>query len=187
MNGFHIGLPLRRRTVKVTGLVATCLVIVGLAAGCGSGQVAQTSVQEPAVNGAWGTVGQVALRNVFIRALQTGDFLKPGQNVELVLVAANESPDVADKLVHITSDVGAVTLTGDTRLPADGVLLIGTPGAGNVQAVDKVEDAAAAKATVALSKPITNGLTYPFTFVFEKAGSVSFAVPISAGEQAPKR
>lgn len=33
-----------------------------------------------------------------------------------------------------------------------------------------------------LSKPVTNGLTYDFTFTFEKAGETTVAVPISAGE-----
>ena len=37
-------------------------------------------------------------------------------------------------------------------------------------------------AEVTLSKPITNGLTYNFTFNFEKAGQTTVAVPISAGE-----
>jgi hypothetical protein len=32
-----------------------------------------------------------------------------------------------------------------------------------------------------LTKPITNGLTYNFTFNFEKAGQASVLVPISAG------
>ena len=44
------------------------------------------------------------------------------------------------------------------------------------------ETAAAAKATVTINKPITNGLTYNFTFTFEKAGQITLAVPISAGE-----
>jgi hypothetical protein len=35
---------------------------------------------------------------------------------------------------------------------------------------------------VALDKQITNGPNYNFTFNFEKAGSVSLAVPISAPE-----
>ena len=39
---------------------------------------------------------------------------------------------------------------------------------------------------MALSKPITNGLTYDFTFTFEKAGETTIEVPISAGE-APRR
>lgn len=186
MNRFDIRLLVGRQTPKVTGLAATCLVVAALT-GCGSGQIAQTSVQEPAVNGASGVVKQVELRNVYIHAIQTGDFLRPGQTVDLVLVVINQSPDVADKLVRISSDVGAVTLTGDARLPAGGVLLVGTPGAQNIKAVDSVEAADAARATVTLSKPISNGLTYPFTFDFEKAGSVTFPVPIAAGEEPRKQ
>jgi hypothetical protein len=37
-----------------------------------------------------------------------------------------------------------------------------------------------------LAKPITNGLTYPFTFTFEKAGQASVMVPISAGMAPPE-
>jgi hypothetical protein len=37
-----------------------------------------------------------------------------------------------------------------------------------------------------LSKPITNGLTYNFTFDFQKSGKTTVSVPISAGEQ-PRR
>ena len=48
-----------------------------------------------------------------------------------------------------------------------------------------VENANSVKATIALSKPITNGPNYDFTFNFEKAGSVSVGVPISAPESAP--
>jgi copper(I)-binding protein len=43
-----------------------------------------------------------------------------------------------------------------------------------------------ATAEVTLSKPITNGLTYNFTFNFEKAGQTTVAVPLSAGSN-PRR
>ena len=49
-------------------------------------------------------VNNVALRNVHIQATQTGDFLRPGGTVDLVLVAVNQSPDIADKLVGITTE-----------------------------------------------------------------------------------
>ena len=39
----------------------------------------------------------------------------------------NQSPDVADKLVGVTTDIGKVTVTGDPTLPASGVLFVGTP------------------------------------------------------------
>ncbi|OOK75739.1 putative lipoprotein lpqE [Mycobacterium kansasii] len=47
--------------------------------------------------------------------------------MDLVLVAVNQSPDVADRLVSIGSDIGTVTMTGDARLPAGGMLFVGTP------------------------------------------------------------
>jgi len=89
------------------------------------------------------------------------------------------------KLVSITSDIGSVTLTGDGAVPVNGVLVVGTPD-GQPTPLDSVEAADAAKATVALSKPVTNGLNYDFTFTFEKAGEIAIGVPISAGE-APRR
>ncbi len=102
-----------------------------------------------------------------------------------MLVVVNQSPDVADKLVGISTDIGKVTVTGDPTLPAGGTLFVGTPNGQNKKTVEAVEAADSVKATVALSKQITNGPNYPFTFHFEKAGTVSLAVPISAPEGPP--
>ena len=178
---FNNRLPVRRRIMAVVaGLAATTC--VSAVSGCGAGQIAQTSMQEPAVNGAAGQVGALALRNVYLRAEQTSDFLRPGQPVELVFEATNQSQDVPDKLTRVTSDVATVTLTGDTGLPAGGALIVGDRAGQDIKALDTAEAATASKATVALTKPITNGLTYPFVFDFERAGSVSLNVPIAAGE-----
>jgi hypothetical protein len=159
------------------GLVAVIAVAL---TGCGAGQISQMATQEPAVNGNKVTLNNVALRDVRMQAVQTGDYLQPGRTVDLVLVAINQSPDVADRLVGVTSDIGTVTITGDARLPAGGMLFIGTPEGERV-APGPIGSSNAAKATVALAKPITNGLTYNFTFNFEKAGQASMLVPISAG------
>jgi copper(I)-binding protein len=166
------------------------LAACGLAAavalsGCGAGQISQTATQEPAVNGTSGTVGKIALRNIHLRAVQSTDYVRPGRDVELLFTAVNTSPDVNDKLVSISSDIGSVALTGDTTVPAGGVLVVGQPD-GQTAALESAESAEAVQAKVALSKPITNGLTYTFTFTFEKAGEGTVAVPISAGE-APRR
>lgn len=165
MNRFKIGL---------LALIAVALT------GCGAGQISQMSTQEPAVNGNKVTVNNVALRDIRIQAVQTGDYLQPGRTVDLVLVAVNQSPDVADRLVGVTSDIGTVTVSGDARLPAGGMLFVGTPEGARV-APGPIGSNGAAKATVTLAKPITNGLTYNFTFNFEKAGQASVLVPISAG------
>jgi hypothetical protein len=161
----------------VVGLVA---LVAALLSGCGAGQISQMATQEPAVNGNKVTVNNVALRDVRMQAVQTGDFLQPGKTVDLVAVAVNQSPDVPDRLVSVTSDVGAVTISGDGRLPAGGMLFIGTPDGPKV-APGPIESNNAVKATVALAKPISNGLTYSFTFNFEKAGQATVLVPISAG------
>jgi hypothetical protein len=167
------------------GGLATAVLVSGALAGCSAGQLSQTAMQQAAVNGSSANVGPVALRNVHIRAVQKSDYIDPGADAELLFQVANISPDVNDKLVAITSDVGTVSLTGDTSLPAGGTLTVGSPD-GQTTPLDAVEPADAARATVALSKPITNGLTYNFTFKFEKAGEATVVVPLSAGEQ-PRR
>ncbi|OBI96807.1 hypothetical protein [Mycobacterium sp. 1465703.0] len=181
MNRFkmRLGLP----ALAVAGVMA---VLAALLSGCGAGQVSQMAVQEPAINGNKVTFNNVALRNIHIQATQTGDYLQPGKAVDLVLVAINLSPNAPDRLVGITSDIGTVTVSGDARLPAGGSLFVGAPEGQKVAPGPVGSNTTAAKATVNLSKPISNGLTYNFTFNFEKAGQATVAVPISAGVEAPQ-
>ena len=174
-----VHLPARVALVGVAALIAAVLT------GCGAGQISQMATQEPAVNGNKVSFNNVALRDVRIQATQTGDFLRPGKTVDLVLVAVNQSPDVADRLLGITTDIGTVTVNGDTHLPPSGMLFIGTPE-GQKVAPGPLNSNSAAKASVSLAKPITNGLSYNFTFTFEKAGQTSVLVPISAGLAPPE-
>jgi copper(I)-binding protein len=169
-----VRLPARAALVGVAALITAVLT------GCAAGQISQMATQEPAVNGNKVSFNNVALRDVRIQATQTGDFLRPGKTVDLVLVAVNQSPDVTDRLLGITSDIGTVTVTGDTQLPPSGMLFIGAPEGQNV-APGPLNSNSAAKASVTLAKPITNGLSYNFTFTFEKAGQASVLVPVSAG------
>jgi copper(I)-binding protein len=168
------------RSARLAALAAAALIAAGALSGCGAGQLSQTAQQESAVDGNAAVVNNVALRNVRIEAAQNGDFLQPGATVDLMLVVVNQSSEGGDKLVGVTSDVGKVTVTGDPTLPAGGVLFIGSPNGQKKNSIDSVERADAVKATVELSKPITNGPNYDFTFNFEKAGSVTVPVPISA-------
>ncbi len=180
MDRFKISLPGRAAVVGVVALVAAVL------SGCGAGQVSQMAVQEPAINGNKVTFKNVALRDIRMRATQTGDFIQPGRTVDLVLVAVNQSPDVPDRLVDITSDIGTVAVSGDARLPAGGMLFIGTPDGQRV-GPGPIPNNTAVKATVTLTKPISNGLTYNFTFNFERAGQASVMVPVSAGLEPPQQ
>jgi len=174
----------RRGALTRVGLAVGVLLTTSALAGCGAGQVSQVATQEPAVNGTVASVGPIALRNVHIQAVETGDATEPGSDVELIFAAINNSPDTSDKLVSVTSDVGSVALSGNTELPANGLLSVGSPD--GAQELASFEPADAATATVALSKPIRNGLTYDFTFKFAKAGETTVAVPISAGN-APRQ
>jgi hypothetical protein len=108
-------------------LAACGLTAAVVLSGCGAGQVSQTATQQAAVNGTSANIGQIAVRNAHIRATQTTDYVEPGREAELLFVASNDSPDVNDKLVSITSDLGTVSLTGDTNLPASGTLVVGAP------------------------------------------------------------
>lgn len=187
MNRFKISLPVRLPAPTVrAALVGLVAVLAVLLSGCGAGQVSQMAVQEPAINGNRVTFKNVALRDIRIQAAQTGDSVQPGRTVDLVLVAINQSPDMPDRLVSITSDIGSVTVSGDGRLPAGGMLLIGTPE-GQKVAPGPLGSSNAAKATVALAKPISNGLLYNFTFNFEKAGQATVLVPVSAGLAPPQQ
>lgn len=163
-----------------TGLAACGLLAAAALAGCGSGQVSQMATQAPAVNGTEATLGPIALRNVLLRADQTGAFIEPGEEVELEFFVANNSPDTEDTLVSITSEVGSVSLSDET-IPPGAALMVGEPD-GRLQAVEDAEDIETAEATVALSERISNGLLYDFTFTFERAGETTLSVPISAGD-----
>lgn len=172
-----------RASVAIPGLAA-CALALGLTA-CGAGQISQTATQEAAVNGVNAGVGSIALRNVHLRAPQTSDYVRPGSEVELLFVAANNSPDEPDRLVSIRSDVGSAPVRGDATVPPNGVLVAGEPD-GQISALESVDPATPLSIDVSLTQPITNGLTYPFTFTFQRSGDVTVQVPISAGES-PRR
>lgn len=167
--------------------VVTALAVAAALAGCGTGQISQTADQASAVNGASATVGDLALRDVRIQAVQTGDALEAGQTVDLLFVASNQSIDTGDELRGIRTTVGNVSVTGSRSVPAGGVLVVSAPAGPDLptapasRALPEVTDASTASATVTLDKAISNGLTYDFTFDFKKAGPIRVAVPISAG------
>ncbi|WP_406815761.1 hypothetical protein [Mycobacterium sp. M23085] len=166
-----------------TRVTAAACVLIAVAAvsGCGAGQLSQTAAMEPAVNGSMATLNNIALRNIRIRAKQTSYAVRPGMAVDLALVAANQSPDTADALVAVTSEVGAVTVVGNTAIPAGGILIVDNPDRVDAGALAAVKPANIATATVILTKAISSGLTYEFTFQFRRVGEVSVRVPVSAG------
>lgn len=168
------------------GLVA-CLMIAATLTGCSAGQQSQTATQEPAVNGASGGVGTIALRDVRIRAVVTGAALQPGASVDLLFVATNQADADNDRLVGITSDIGPVTLSPvNPEIPAAGSLIVGKPDGVEADAMQALSTAVKANATVTLTKPLASALTYNFVFDFERAGRAAIGVPVTAGDTAPR-
>lgn len=177
---------LRTRTsVATAGLAAGALIGAMALSGCSAGQVSQMTTQHPAINGTTATIGSIDLRNVFLRAPQTSDYVRPGADVELLFVVVNSSDATSDKLLSIESNIGEVELSGNTEVPAGNTLIVGVPDHQD-ELLGEVEGAETATADVTLDKDITNGLLYEFTFKFEKAGEKTIQVPISAGEE-PRR
>jgi hypothetical protein len=166
------------------GLVA-CVLVSATLTGCSAGQQSQTATQEPAVNGASTATGTIALRDVRIRAQITGAALQPGESVDLLFVATNQSGTDNDRLVGITSDTGTVTLSpADPEIPASRSLIVGKPDGVEADALQAVSTAVKANATVKLTKPLANALTYEFVFKFERAGALTLGVPVTAGDAA---
>ncbi len=95
--------------------------------------------------------------------------------MELIFVAANDvRRTCADKLVSITSDIGTVTLPATARCRQPVCWRSATPD-GQRQRWQSVERRRLRRGQVELTKPITNGLTYDFTFTFEQAGDTTVA------------
>jgi hypothetical protein len=157
---------------------ATCALLADVVGGCSAGQQSQTAAMQPAVNGNMANVNDVALRNVRIRAEETGYAVPPGKEVHLVLVATNQSRVTADTVVAITSGIGKVALGGNTEIPAGGKLFVDSPDRAHPGALASVDAVNAATATVTLSKPAFHGMTYDFTFEFAHAGAATVGVPI---------
>jgi copper(I)-binding protein len=103
----------RRRVLA--GLVPSVLGL-GLAAvltGCGAGQITQTDTQTASINGANGTVGSMAVRNVQLAfpSDQQGTYA-PGSSARVIVTIVNTGL-TADQLVKITSPAAtSVTIDG---------------------------------------------------------------------------
>jgi hypothetical protein len=189
------------RKVAVAGLIAATALT---AAACGSGQISQTAVQAPAVNGNQANVGPIALRDVRIdypgalganggetsSATNATTTNVKGGHAVLLFTAINNSASRPDRLVTITSEVGDATMhplagSTDNALPIDGKLVAmrmpADPTAAQRHA-DTTTGTAPIYVTIDnLNRDLTPGLTIGVQFTFEHAGAIDVRVPIDAG------
>jgi hypothetical protein len=66
-------------------------------------------------------------------------------------------------------------------IPAEGILIVDSPDrVVHARALAAVKPVNTATAALTLTKPISNGLIYEFTFQFAHAGKITVGVPVSA-------
>lgn len=115
--------PRRNRAQLVIGALIAAVAV----AGCGAGQITQTSRQVAAVEGANATSGQISLRNATIKFDEPaeGAAIYPvGGNAPLEMVIVNSGAEV-DRLVAASSPVAAsVEISGVLRIPGGQALNI---------------------------------------------------------------
>ena len=92
-------LPSRKSAWWMAALSAAALLV----AGCSAGQQAQTSEQEPAINGTNGSVGAIDVENVYLDA-EAADQPNPVYtDIRLAFTAVNTSWTESDRLTGIAS------------------------------------------------------------------------------------
>jgi copper(I)-binding protein len=121
--------PRRNRAKLVIGALIAAVAV----AGCGAGQITQTSRQVAAVEGANATSGQISVRNAMIEFDEPahGAAIYPVDgNAPLEMVIVNTGAEI-DRLVAASSPVAAsVQISGVLRVPGGQALTIeGAPAA----------------------------------------------------------
>lgn len=195
----HTSTVPQRRRWGLSGLVSAVFAL-GLAAlltACGSGQITQTDTQQPAINGANGQIGAIAVRDAQLAYPPNPEGVyTPGATVPLWVSIVNTGVS-DDQLVQVTSPA-AIEVTIDGSTTTGKAIPGGTTVASGFD-VDGVASANSASSQIAPSvngapipvrillvgiksingQPLRAGLTIPVTFVFAHAGQVTLNVPIA--------
>ncbi len=161
----------RRLATGIAGIAVAAAAVFSLSS-CSSGQISQTADQVAAVNGAYGNLKSLALRDVYIL------YPAVGGQAKIAFVITNQDPVQSDELESITTDGGntAASISGDTTI-APTKALLGTAPVGALAGGDLDR----LKVSLPVTSPLRPGLTYPLTFTFTKSGSITLPVPLNAG------
>ena len=163
-------------------MTAAALCLAPSVAGCGAGQVAQTSEQLSHSSGAAARVGEISVLDVefLFDPPIAGDEVYSVGGIAPMAVTIVNSGDAADRLVRVTSPVaeaGLVVVDGGVVIPGDQTLTAGQIGP--VSSIEvPYEDDAGLVALIGLKQPIRSGISYPVVFGFERAGDVAVDVPV---------
>jgi copper(I)-binding protein len=94
-----------RRTSRFAALATAAVLLSGLLAGCGAGQISETAKQHPTAGGSNVDLGKIALRNMQIQAPE-GATWNTGDTVALTMTIVNNTA-AADQLVAVTTDAAS--------------------------------------------------------------------------------
>jgi periplasmic copper chaperone A len=171
-----VSAPSRRVRVGVTAAAAALLAL----GGCAAGQHAQTAEETPVVDGVAADAGPMALRAVTVAPPLSGSYPKGG-SAPLQLVIVNDSR-VDDRLVSVTTPVA-----GDVRLFANSAAATSAAAAAAPQSLSfprgqatsiGFADSEPAIQLQNLTQQLFPAQSFPITFQFATAGSVTFSIAV---------
>jgi hypothetical protein len=132
--------------------------------GCAAGQDSQTAEQVAAIDGANGTVGDIAVLNARLAPTVREDY-PAGSNARLLLYVSNAGL-AADTLESVsTSAARSVRITGDQTLPPQ-------------KLSDFASDTGTEVVVTGFLQDQSYGVSIPMTFSFANAGSIDLNIPI---------
>jgi copper(I)-binding protein len=190
--------PRHRRTGVAISFMVGALAL----AGCGAGQITQTSAQVAGVSGGQATAGAIAIRDAEFEYAETenASVYTRGEDAPVKMSIIN-SAAADDKLVSASSPVArSVRISGEAVVVAGRTLLVEgapaaaatasasatpsatpapTPAPTSAAAAPDEEAKGAQVVLVGVNQEIRPGLTYPVTLTFQKAGTVTVLVPVA--------
>jgi copper(I)-binding protein len=154
-------------------LVPTALSLLAAASlvlsGCAAGQYSQTADQVAAIDGANGTVGDIAVLNARLAPTEREKY-PAGSDARLLLWISNDGLN-ADELSGVsTSAADSVEIAGAAAVPGQTLADFATENGTEVTVTGFVQD-------------LFYGNSIPVTFEFKNAGSLSLNIPIQIPEQ----
>ena len=161
--------------------VAACCAAALAFLGCSAGQITQTDRQIAAVDGTFGNVGSIALRNVLIPyPSNPGGTYPAGSTVPVLLAIVNQGTS-ADELIAVTSPAASqVLVLGTTQIPPGTTVLSSTGTAPSSGAATSPLVIGEVRILLTTAKPLHAGLATPLSFQFRNAGTLTLPVPMGS-------
>ena len=154
---------LPRRVLAPAGLALFAAITLAVS-GCAAGQDSQTADQVAAIDGANGTVGNIAVLNARLAPTVREDY-PAGSSARLLLYISNEGL-AADTLEAVTTSAArSVEVSGSGLLPPQTLSDFASVTGTEVVVTGFVDD-----------QPY--GVSIPMTFSFANAGSIDLNIPI---------